>query len=144
MIRNLLLLAACLSLTSCGMGFRAQWVRAGKNTITDGIAGRWSGSWKSEVNGHTGYLKCIVPPETPGSHKRDFLYRAGWKKVLAATLSAPAEVKPKGKDHQFESRKDLGILGGEFTSKGTVSGDDFRATYHSSLDHGTFTMQRVP
>ena len=139
-----LILLTSICLTSCGIGFRAEWARAARAASTDGLSGRWEGTWLSDANGHTGTLKCIVPTGGTPESEREFLYRATWKKILAATLSSDTKVKYKGKTHYFESEKDLGVLGGTFRCTGEVKGDEFRAKYTSYNDHGTFTMRRVP
>ena len=139
-----LILLTSVCLTSCGIGFRAEWARAARMASTDGLAGRWEGTWLSDVNGHTGTLKCIVPTGGTAESQREFLYRATWMKILAATLSSDTEVKSNGKAHSFKSEKDLGMLGGTFRCTGEVKGDEFHAKYTSYNDQGTFTMRRVP
>lgn len=140
MIRVLMLLVLAGGLSSCGMGFRKEWDRA-EGMKSDGLNGRWAGTWKSDVNGHTGFLRCVVS-EGPKPGTRTFLYRAGWMKVLAMTISTDKAVTRTPQGWEFRGSKDLGRFGGEFRSKGTVKGDEFSATYDSSLDKGTFAMKR--
>lgn len=127
-----------LALCSCGAGFRKEW----KQAQTDGgINGRWSGSWKSEVNGHQGFLRCVVK-DGPSEGKKTFVYRAGWMKILATTVITDKTVTKTADGWKFTGSEDLGLYG-DFSSAGAIKGNDFSATYSSSLDKGTFTMKRA-
>lgn len=131
-------LLIALTLCSCGAGFRKEWNQA---KADGGINGRWSGAWKSDVNGHQGFLRCVVK-NGPSENTKIFVYRAGWMKILATTVKTEKAVKKTADGWIFSGRKDLGTFG-DFTSAGSIKGDDFSATYQSSLDNGTFTMKRV-
>ena len=139
MIRALMLLVLAGGLSSCGVGFQKEWNKAA-GAASDGLSGRWSGTWKSDVNGHNGRLRCVVA-EGPAQGTRTFLYRAHWMKILSATLSTEKRVKKTGEGWQFSGGKDLGRFG-KFQCDGTVKGDTFSSSYKSELDHGTFTMRR--
>ncbi len=134
----MLVLVMPLALASCGAGFRREWNRA---PAADGVHGRWSGSWKSEVNGHSGFLRCVVK-EGSSPEKKTFIYRAGWMKILATTINTEKVVTKTHEGWKFTGGKDLGSFG-EFSSTGTIKGDDFSARYESALDKGSFTMKRV-
>jgi hypothetical protein len=132
---SLLILVLCCS---CGSSFRKAWREA---PDPSGINGRWSGSWESLTNGHRGVLRCVVK-DGPSPDTKTFVYRAGWMKVLATTVSTEKRVTKTTKGWRFEGGKDLGGFG-SFTAQGMVEGDQFSATYDSSLDRGTFRMQRA-
>jgi hypothetical protein len=106
------------------------------------VQGRWAGTWKSDVNGHTGKLRCVVSPPK-GSDEQTFLYRATWMKVLAATFKTAKTVTPKTQGATFVGEKNLGVLGGTFRCKGSIQDDHFQATYESAVDHGVFALDRV-
>ena len=129
------------SLTSCGIGFQSRWSEA-KTLPSSGAQGRWTGTWKSEVNGHTGKLRCVVS-HPKGTDQHSFLYRATWMKVLAATFKTAKTVTPTAQGATFVGEKNLGVLGGTFRCKGSIKDDHFQATYESAVDHGVFEMERV-
>ena len=107
-----------------------------------GVQGRWAGTWKSDVNGHTGKLRCVVTaPKESGDHS--FLYRATWLRVLAATFRTAKTVTPTKHGATFVGEKNLGVLGGTFRCKGSINDDHFQATYESAVDHGVFALDRV-
>ncbi len=130
-----------LLLSSCGIGFRAEWAEAGK-AKSAGLNGRWSGTWKSAVNGHSGKLRCIVEQDEEKPAKREFLYHATWGRLFAATFETDKTVTKTANGYRFEGKKNLGILGGEFTTKGTAEGDSFKASYDSAMDRGEFVLER--
>ena len=138
--RLLGLFCLTLLLPSCGIGFQAKWARAGK-APTDGLSGRWTGIWKSDVNGHHGTLKCVVSaPDTAG--KREFFYRATWLSILSASFKTEKSVMKKGDKFEFEGSKDLGVMGGEFRCIGSATPEKFSARYESFYDHGKFELTR--
>lgn len=138
MYRLLLVLVMPVALCSCGSGFRKEWSRA---RTDGGIHGRWSGTWKSEVNGHSGFLRCVVK-DGSSPEKKTFIYRAGWMKILATTVATEKVVTKTAEGWQFTGSKDLGSFG-DFSATGVIKGDEFSARYDSSLDKGAFTMKRV-
>jgi len=58
--------AIALAVLVCGCSsFNREWKRAGKQPApTDAITGRWDGHWLSDVNAHTGKLRCIITRQT--------------------------------------------------------------------------------
>ena len=134
----LLVLLAVGFLPACSSGFGKAW-RGAPTSAPDGISGRWEGQWVSEVSGHSGRLRCVVRPEEDG---HTFHYHALWAWVMrfAYELDGAATEVPGGWD--FKTENDLGLLFGDYTSRGTIRGDVFKATYRGGLDHGTFEMRR--
>ena len=56
----------------------------------------------------------------------------------------PMEVVADGDVYRFSAEADLGWLaGGRYEYDGSVDGDNFRSTYKSKSDYGTFKMARV-
>jgi hypothetical protein len=117
------------------------------------LAGKWEGRWQS-ANGHGGgeLRAIIVTTETPSSAtggERSQHYRATFKSTFVVVLSGEnsmelvAQRQADGR-MTFQGRSDLGLLGGgAYNYEGHVAGDQFVATYESSIDHGAFTMRRV-
>lgn len=128
-------------LTSCGSEFRSAWKKAG---TTQGVEGRWEGTWLSAANGHHGTLRCVVSgPKGTGNHQ--FFYRATWKSILSGSYKAVHHVQPK-KDGSYVFKGDHKMpdwAGGMYHYEGTIKGDEFKACYECEIDRGTFTMKRV-
>jgi len=133
-----LLTVATLLLTSCGTGFQKTWEAA--NAQPKSIEGRWEGSWLSGANGHTGKLRCVVGPEQNGG-TREFHYFATWGKVFRGSFNAVHEVTEKGGATAFKAKHDIGKRG-TFHAEGTITPNDFHASYRAAGDHGTFVMKR--
>lgn len=105
--------------------------------------GPWLGTWKSDVNGHTGPLWCIVQPtpDRPGAY--DFRYRAGWgvlkfgdyTHTTLAKLAADGSMKLSG---------EMSLPGGfgNYQVEGRLTRESFSATYRSKGDRGTMTLNR--
>lgn len=67
LIRLAFVVMSLACLPSCGMAFRKAWNKA---PASQGVAGKWEGTWLSAVNGHTGTLKCVVTPADTNFSKR--------------------------------------------------------------------------
>jgi hypothetical protein len=108
------------------------------------LTGPWEGTWKSDVNGHNGKLRCIITKQDDGAY--EFHYWAQWQKVLSGSFKQNYEVvenKRKRGTFTFEGERDLGKLGGTFTHKGTATAKTLKATYASEMgDHGVFELAR--
>src|SRR6266480_4511070 len=56
----LALRALALAATGCST-FHGEWKQAASTPPSaEDITGRWEGSWRSNVNGHQGRLRCLV------------------------------------------------------------------------------------
>lgn len=105
--------------------------------------GPWLGTWKSDVNGHTGPLWCIVQPtpDRPGTY--DFRYRAGWGvlKFGDYTHTTPAKLAADG---SIQLRGEMSLPGGfgNYQVEGRLTRESFTATYRSKGDRGTMTLKR--
>lgn len=148
-LRLALVTAAFTCLTSCGTAFRKAWNAA---PASEGMNGRWEGTWLSAVNGHTGTLQCVVTPALKSESSKNgskaqpysFFYRATWKTILSGSYKAVHHVEKKGSSYVFKGDHQMpDWAGGKYHYEGTVKGDSFSACYECALDRGTYTMRRV-
>jgi hypothetical protein len=153
-LRFVLPLLVLTVLSSCSSEFRSAWKKA---AVTEGVDGKWVGTWLSAANGHHGKLRCFVScdpdaqPYTCGagvplnSILRTFFYHATWKSILSGSYKAVHNVQ-KQKDGSYSFKGDHQMpdwAGGKYHYEGTIKGDDFNACYESAMDRGTYTMKRV-
>lgn len=124
--------------------FKRQW----RDTVdlpvdTGSLAGRWTGTWKSEASGHHDQLRCIIKPASDGHYLARF--HARYRKVIPFTFGysvALTATQIEGTNH-FHGEANLGWLaGGVYTYTGTATSNSFIAGYDSKYDHGTFQMSR--
>lgn len=150
MRRTVLLLSPALLMAACS-GIPQGWAEA-KQAVSGGVDGAWRGTWRSDVNGHSGELRAAVTPVSSPSgplpaeaESRLFRFRASWAKILCAGFDLHGTVKKTGKDvWTMSGSKDLGrVFGGIFTCTGTVRGDEFKARYDAKMDRGVMEMRRV-
>jgi len=128
-------------LPSCNSEFRNAWRAA---PTTEGVNGRWEGTWLSAANGHHGKLRCAVSG-SKGQVNHQFFYHATWKSILSGSYKAIHQVVQK-KDGTYIFKGDHQMpewAGGKYHYEGTIKGDDFNACYECAKDRGTFTMKRV-
>ena len=96
-IRNawsLVWLSAVLAGAGCS-SFNRDWKKAAENaTRPTGLAGRWEGSWNSEVNGHNGRLRALITESSPGMYSARF--HAKYQKILSFGYTVPLKVKQTG------------------------------------------------
>lgn len=145
-----------IALSSCGTEFRKAWNAPGACAVMlpPGAApaysapitrSNWAGTWHSEATGHHGRLQCVIqgPENKEGDHT--FFYRATWMKILSGTYKARHRViKDEKGVFSFQGGHQMpDWAGGLYRYNGTIRGDEFRADYKSSADHGTYFMKRV-
>lgn len=132
-----LLLAAT---TGCS-SFERSWHAAASFPPPHSLAGRWEGSWRSDVNGHQGRLRCLITPQTDDVFEARF--HATYLKVLRFGYTVPLTAQFTNDAWHFQGEADLGkMAGGVFHYAGTATNQRFHSTYRSRSDHGTFEMQR--
>ena len=145
-MRNVRLLltavAAVFVLTGCS--FQRAW-KAGANDTTPAneITGRWQGTWKSDSNGHTDKLRCLVTKKDESHY--DARFHAKYRKVITFSFgyTVPLVVTNTGTQREFSGTANLGKLaGGIYTYKGAATATEFNARYDSKYDRGTFQMSR--
>jgi hypothetical protein len=146
--RRLLVSFAGLAVALLGAGcssFDRAWRNAGQNPpATNAITGRWDGVWRSEVNGHTDRLRCLVTWQTNDTYSARF--HAKYKKGLfrfSFGYAVPLQVERQGNSFRFQGEADLGWLaGGVYRYEGAATVTNFFSTYRSQYDHGVFQMAR--
>ena len=139
-----LLVGFLLGVTGCSSFDRA-WRAAGKSLeASDSIAGGWQGTWRSDVNGHTDELRCLLTPLTNGFYSAR--YHARYRRHLfrfSFGYTASLSVRRGEGSSDFDGQADLGwYAGGVYRYKGTVSATNFFSTYDSKYDRGVFRMTR--
>lgn len=143
MLKVLILVAGC-GLVSCG-GYSRNFAQAVEEMPRPpaNAEGPWQGSWKSDVNGHTGPLWCVVTPTAgkPGSY--DFRYRAGWGVFRFGDYTHTVEAKLAG-DGTLRLVGAMELPGGMgvYQVDGRLTKDKFEATFQSKGDRGKMTLIR--
>jgi hypothetical protein len=144
----LILLAAAIAvaLSSCGANsYTRGFVQATSDLPRPptNAKGPWLGTWKSDVNGHTGPLWCIVQPSPDHPGEYDFRYRAGWGALRFGdyTHTTPAKLAADG---SLNLSGEMVLPGGfgSYQVEGVLTRENFTATYESEGDHGTMTLKR--
>lgn len=140
----------------CGIPYDCRWSAAGKTpAVTQGIEGRWQGTWTSD-QGHAGGLRCIITPAGDGTYTADFRATWGWifgfgyrMKIVARatdgelTAGGPHAATTRPGVVYFDGSADLGWLaGGEYRYDGRAGTTTFFANYSSGADRGRFQMVR--
>ena len=125
-----------------GCSFNRDWKRAAAQPArTNDISGAWIGSWRSDVNGHNGKLRCIMTPHTSTAYMAR--YRARFWKIFAAGYTVPLSVTNNNGEFRFTGSANLGGLGGGiYTYEGSATPTAFQSTYDCKRDHGTFVLHR--
>lgn len=158
MIRPLLkafICLACLALASCATSsFNRDFKRINDQESRHDrhyIAWPWQGTWRSEVNGHHGGLRCLVEdvslmasmkPAVPGLFR--FRYHANFFGLFSANYQVSHIVRRTKNGYEFSGDQKLtGPGGGLYHYEGRVVNREFRATYRSVTDHGVFEMKRT-
>jgi len=131
-----------LILLASGCSFDRAWKAAATPSFpTDNFEGRWTGTWVSEVNGHTDKLRCLITRQPDGKYSAR--YHAKYRKVLSFGYTATLEAKQTGDIYHFSGEADLGwYAGGVYRYKGHANRTNFFSTYSNKYDHGTFQMGR--
>ena len=137
--RLFILLLGGLTLTGCCSFNRQGKAAAPMAASSQDITGRWEGSWRSDVNGHEGRLRCLITKIS--DHEYRAYYHAKYRKILSFSYAVPLQVEATNGAFQFKGQADLGwYAGGVYRYEGNASGTNFFSTYHSKYDHGQFHM----
>ena len=135
------ILLFALALSGCST-FNREWKAAARTPLplTD-IQGRWDGTWLSDVNGHTGRLRCLLSKAEDRHFQARF--KATYWKILRYSYTADLLFEPADGSFKLSGDTDLGWwAGGLYHYEGSVSSTNFFATYKNKYDHGTFRMSR--
>lgn len=137
------LLLAMLAFASGCSTFDRDWNRAA--TVPEsGFAGRWTGTWHSDANGHNDALRCVITPATGDVYPARF-HAKYHKGIFHFTFgyTVPLTVTNTGGIFEFAGVSNLGwYAGGIYRYRGTANATNFFATYDSKYDRGTFEMHR--
>ena len=137
------LIVAFVGLIASGCStFNYEWQReARKPAPTNAITGAWEGRWISDVNGHSGRLRCLIAQGTNGV--LDARFYATYKRVLHFGYTVPLQPRFAPNGTAFMGSADLGILaGGVYRYSGYATPTNFFSSYDSKYDRGTFVMER--
>jgi hypothetical protein len=137
-IRIALLVCLLFALGGCSH-FDREWRAAGERPWS-GIDGRWQGSWKSEQDGHTGALLCVI--RQTGSNEYSASFNATYASMFHFTYDAQLAGNPLGNLVHLTGSQDLGWPVGVYHYDGTSSPAKFYCAYRSKDDHGYFAMAR--
>lgn len=95
----------------------------------------------SDVNGHTGKLRCLLSAEDDNRYRAHF--RATYWKVFRFGYAVSLQFEQRDGGWRFTGEEDLGKLaGGVYRYEGQATPTNFFSTYRSKHDHGTFQMER--
>ena len=138
--QSLVLLTSLLFASGCS-SFNYDWNHAAATPPANDLSGRWQGTWRSEVTGHTDQLRCIVTKTDPATYEARF--RAKYHTVLSFSYTVPLKVEKTVTGYKFSGQADLGAMaGGLYQYDGHAETTNFFSTYSSKDDHGTFQMGR--
>ena len=142
-----LLLLLQLAALACGCSsFNHAWKTAGIEPVdTNSLAGRWQGTWLSDVNGHTEQLRCLVTRQSETNYSARFQakYRKGVRFTFSYTALLSAEERNRVFHFQGEARLPW-WAGGRYQYEGHSNTTNFFSTYECKYDRGTFQMVRPP
>jgi hypothetical protein len=127
-------------LAACGCSnFDRQW-QAAANAPAGSIEGRWQGHWKSQQDGHTGALRCVVRKVGPETYEASF--DATYSSIF--TFSYDARLGGRRADDQVYllGDQDLGWPVYTYHYAGMASPAQLYCTYHARDDHGYFALAR--
>jgi hypothetical protein len=130
-----------------GCAYESRWNAAGKEPVpADQITGRWEGTWKSDANGHSGGLRCIVTRAEDGNYLADFKATYGWVFTFGYQMKMNVKAADGTTRHSvvyFTGEEDLGWLaGGKYQYDGRAGPTEFFCNYKSKDDRGTFQLVR--
>jgi hypothetical protein len=135
-----------LLLANCSGNFNQEWdqaMTAQKKGLPNDITGAWLGTWRSEVNGHHGELRCVVASEDHKSDNYRFHYHAVYGNFLTAAYVVTEQAERRGSQFKIHGEHDLGYLaGGIYHYEGTATIGEMHSTYRCPADHGVFELKR--
>ena len=128
--------------SGCCCSFHREWNAAAQCPPSDGLEGRWEGTWCSNSNGHNGKLKAVFKRSSPNCYKA--YYYATFAGCIPFWMETDMQVRQAGSVYHLGGEQDLGCLaGGKFEYNGTARSGRFRANFSALDDHGIFSMSRV-
>lgn len=139
---QLLCLPALLIAGSGCSSFNYEWRRTVKTEVPNNSPqGPWEGRWKSDANGHSGRLRCLITSKGPtGTEAR---FRATFARIFTYEYAVPVSLIQETNRLHLEGAANLGWLaGGRYTYDGFLTSTQFNSTYRSRHDHGVFELTR--
>lgn len=133
------LLAAVLLAAGGCSNFDRAWNAAGSKKPV-GIDGRWQGAWKSEQDGHTGALLCVITQTGDTTFEASF--NATYGGIFHFTYDAKLTGSRQGDRVRLTGDQDLGWPVGVFHYEGAATPEQMFVTYRASADHGSFALAR--
>ncbi len=133
----------CSLLLLCGCStFNRDWRKAvSQPQPPASIEGRWEGTWLSDVNGHTGRLRCLLTRRSDERYQARF--RATYYRIFRFSYTVPLTLQSHDDGWEISGEANLGKLaGGNYYYEGRVTPAHFRSTYRSQYDHGIFELRR--
>lgn len=142
LVKTFACLLLLLSMTGCANYERAwRHARVQSPAKPGAVTGAWEGTWLSDVNGHTGRLRCLVTQKNQQEY--EFHFKATYWKLFRYSYLVTLPVTHNSAGYTFSGDEDLGYLaGGIYHYDGTITGTNLNATYSCKFDHGTFTLSR--
>lgn len=134
----------CLAGSGCST-FNLDWdaARALPRQPAD-LTGRWEGTWKSDSNGHTDKLRCLVTKTDAGQYEARF--HALYKRVVTLTFGYTVPLAVQESEPckwTFQGEAELGwYAGGHYTYNGQATTTNFFSLYDSKYDRGSFVLTR--
>ncbi|MBI1367335.1 MAG: hypothetical protein GC162_01635 [Planctomycetes bacterium] len=140
-MKTWILIAAMMLISGCS-SFEHDWEMAGKTAPpADAITGRWSGTWQSKVDDHSGALRAIVTRIDDTHYQAKF--HAVYGGMMTFEYTATLNAKPATDQIDLAGEEDLGWLaGGVYKYNGHATPTEFFSLYRSKYDEGTYTMKR--
>lgn len=106
------------------------------------LAGRWSGYWISDTDGHNGPLHATFKPLDSQTYRVRFSGR--FAKVIPFTYSTKLHVDGATDDTVLLSaNQNLGPLLGKFQTSAMATATSFDAHFNSRKDAGRFVLNRT-
>jgi hypothetical protein len=128
--------------TGCS-SFNRDWRRAAAHP-EGGISGAWTGSWKSDRNGHTGALRAVITRRSASVYEARF--RATFWKVFSGGYAVHLTAFPKDGEYSLSGSADLGNFLfwplGDYACTGTATPESLTARYTNRHDFGVFELKR--
>lgn len=124
----------------CGCShFDQEWQAAGARPQT-GIEGRWQGKWVSEVDGHSGAIRCAIRRNGPNTYLASF--DGSFWKVFRFSYDAPLHGQTFQGQAELAGEQFLGPPEGTVRYVGHAGNDLFFLSYYAQFDGGYFIMRR--
>lgn len=136
-------LAALLLLATNGCStFSREWKTATATPAAQSdITGSWEGKWLSDINGHTGKLRCVMSKKSGDTYEAHF-WASFWK-IFHATYKVDLHAQQETDRYRLRGQAELGgLAGGTYYYSGYATPTNFFCNYSSKIDHGTFEMTR--